>query len=180
MKHIVTYNIFESNISESNRYLNSGDKIIFLDIDGVLRPINSYIGKDEYGQLFTEDCIQALRYLITMTGAYIVISSTWKASGLLIMKEIWDKRNLPGEVIDITPNEVDVVDSGAAEFYDLVDRGLEIEQWIKNNNFSGRYVIIDDITDFTEEQTKHYVKTDTNVGLTMDNVEQAINILKQS
>jgi len=154
--------------------------IIFLDIDGVLRPINSYIGKDEYGQLFTKECLDSFRYLIDNSNTKIVISSTWKSSGLVIMKELWEKRNLPGEVIDITPNEVDVVDSGNAEFYDMVDRGLEIEQWIKDNNFTGNYLIIDDVPDFTDEQMNHYVKTDTNVGLTMNDVKKCLEILNKS
>lgn len=154
------------------------DNIIFLDIDGVLRPLHSYIGTDGYGQLFTKECIDNFKYLIDNTNTKIVICSTWKSSGLIIMKEIWDKRNLPGDVIDITPNEVDVVDSGNAEFYDLVDRGLEIEQWIVNNNFTGNYVIIDDVPDFNKEQMSHYVKTSPKTGLTMADVMKCIDILK--
>lgn len=150
--------------------------ILFLDIDGVLRPTNSYIGKDEYGQLFIDSCVDALKYLIDKTGGKIVISSTWKSSGLIIMKEIWEKRGLPGEVIDITPNEVDVVESGMAEFYDMVDRGMEIDQWLKNNNYSGEYIIIDDVTDFTEEQLKRYIKTDSKIGLTITDVDNYLKI----
>jgi len=168
MKHIKAYYLFESNNDHS---------VIFLDIDGVLRPLHSYIGKDEYGQLFTTDCIGAFKYLIDNTNAKIVISSTWKSSGLEIMKEIWNKRGLPGDVIDITPNEVDVVDSGSAEFYDLVDRGLEIEQWIKDNNFTGKYLILDDTPDFNREQLNHYVKTKPSTGLTMDDVKKCLEIL---
>lgn len=156
---------------------NTEFNIIFLDIDGVLRPLHSYIGTDEYGQFFTEECIYNFKYLIDNTNAKIVITSTWKSSGLIIMKEIWDKRNLPGEVIDITPNEVDVVDSGNAEFYDLVDRGLEIKQWITNNKFTGNYVILDDIPDFNNEQMNHYVKTSPKTGLTMIDVRKCIDIL---
>ena len=170
MKHLQSYKLFEE--------LSNSESIIFLDIDGVLRPSYSYIGTDEYGQLFTEECLEAFKYLIESTNAKIVISSTWKSSGLIIMKEIWEKRGLPGEVIDITPNEVDVVDSGNAEFYDLVDRGLEIEQWMNNNNFIGNYVIIDDVPDFSKEQIEHYVKTNPKTGLTMEDVKKCIDILK--
>ena len=153
-------------------------KVIFLDIDGVLRPIHSYIGKDEYGQLFVDRCVDSLRYIIENTNASIVISSTWKSSGLIIMKEMWNKRNLPGNIIDITPNEVDVVESGNAEFYDLVDRGLEINQWIINNNFNGKYLIIDDLPDFTDVQMTKYIKTNPSIGLTMDDAKKCIEILK--
>jgi hypothetical protein len=90
---------------------------------------------------------------------------------------MWHDRNLPGLIIDITPNEVDVVDSGNAAFYDLVDRGLEIEQWIKNNRYKGNYLIIDDVTDFNKEQMDKFVKTDSYSGLTMDDVEKCFKIL---
>ncbi len=151
--------------------------IIFLDIDGVLRPINSNIGKDSYGELFKKDCVEAFKYLIGNTNTKIVISSTWKSSGLESLKKMWHDRNLPGLIIDITPNEVDVVDSGNAAFYDLVDRGLEIEQWIKNNSYKGNYLIIDDITDFNKEQMDKFVKTNSYSGLTMDDVEKCFKIL---
>jgi hypothetical protein len=149
--------------------------IIFLDIDGVLRPTNSYIGRDEYGKLFIDECVDAFNYLLKRTGGRIVISSTWKSSGLIIMKEMWVKRGLPGEVIDITPNEVDVVESGVTEFYDMVDRGMEIDQWLNNNNYTGDYIIIDDVPDFTKEQMLKYIKTNPNIGLTKEDVDNYLN-----
>jgi len=149
--------------------------IIFLDIDGVLRPTNSYIGRDEYGKLFINECVDAFNYLLMRTGAKIVISSTWKSSGLIIMKEMWVKRGLPGEIIDITPNEVDVVEYGVTEFYDMVDRGMEIDQWLNNNNYKGDYIIIDDVPDFTKEQMLKYIKTNPNIGLTKEDVDKFLS-----
>ena len=169
MKYLKTYNVYE-------QYIN--DSIIFLDIDGVLNLLHIDTGKDEYGQIFSNECVEAFDYLIEKTNANIVIISTWKSSGLSIMKEMWINRELPGNVIDITPNEVDLVDNGVVDFYDMVDRGLEIEQWIKNNNFKGSYVIIDDVTDFNKEQMLHFVKTNPKAGLTMNDSEKAIKILK--
>ena len=69
-------------------------KIIFLDIDGVL---NVYCeSRDEYGCCFHSHLVENLRILIEQTGAKIVIISTWRFSGLEIIKEMWEKRNLPG------------------------------------------------------------------------------------
>lgn len=146
--------------------------IIFLDIDGVLRPTNEFIGSDEYGKYFNSDCISAFSYLLENIDAKIVISSTWKASGLSVIKEMWTKRALPGFVIDITPNEVDIVNSGLTEYYDMVDRGMEIDQWIKDNNYTGKYIILDDVIDFTEEQKKHLIKCNPDTGLTADKVSK--------
>ena len=75
------------------------NKIIFLDIDGVLNVISQ--GKDEYGSKFHKHFEDNLKTLIEKTGAKIVITSTWRSSGLNVMKNMWKDRKLPGEVIDI-------------------------------------------------------------------------------
>lgn len=84
------------------------NKIIFLDIDGVLNVIPQ--GHDKYGAIFHKHFEDNLRWIIEETGADIVISSTWRMSGLNIMQEMWRVRNLPGKVVGITPTEVDVVE----------------------------------------------------------------------
>ena len=58
-------------------------KVIFLDIDGVLNIIPQ--GRDQYGSLFHPQFEDNLQYLIEQTKADIVISSTWRYSGLKVM-----------------------------------------------------------------------------------------------
>jgi len=150
------------------------NKIILLDIDGVLNV--DFPSHDEYGRCFHPNFVDNLKYIIDETGAKIVISSTWRFSGLVIMKEMWEKRNLPGEVIDITPH------------IDICKRGEEIEYWLKNNEVDS-YVIIDDDNDMLENQQQNFVKTSKNVshedninngmGLTLKCAEKAIKILKK-
>lgn len=162
------------------------DKIIFLDIDGVLNVIGQ--GHDEYGQIFHKHLEDNLRYVIEQTGAKIVISSTWRMSGLKVMKEMWEKRNLPGEVIGITPTEVDVVNRGTVEFYDMVDRGYEIQQYINDNNVKN-YIIFDDDNDMLPSQFPYFIRTSNNqdhedcvdigYGLTRKCAEKAIEILNR-
>lgn len=101
-------------------------KVIFLDIDGVLNVYPQ--GRDEFGSLFHKHFEDNLRLVIEKTNAKIVISSTWRYSGLKVMKDMWKQRNLPGEVIDITPDCAQIVDNGIVEFYDLVERGHEIQE----------------------------------------------------
>lgn len=160
-------------------------KVIFLDIDGVL---NVYCeGRDQYGCTFHQHLVDNLKRIIDETGAKIVISSTWRIDGLDVMKEMWLYRNLPGEVIDITPNEVDIVNLGICEFYDLVDRGYEIQQWIDDNK-PEKYCIIDDDNDMLPSQKPFFVRTsgnsnhhdcvDIGYGLTEICAENVINILK--
>ncbi len=116
-------------------------KIIFLDIDGVLNVINQE--RDNYGHLFHDEFVENLNMIIqAVPEAKIVISSTWRHSGLKVMQEMWSHRSLPGEVIDTTPgifgHKTDV------KFFNSykdqhptpktnspdIPRGLEIDYWL--------------------------------------------------
>ena len=164
-------------------------KIIFLDIDGVLNvhSIGSKYERDRFGHLFVQDFVDNLRFIIDETGAKIVISSTWRMAGLEIMKELWEERGLPGEVIDITTNSYEIVQEGREEFYDRVERGHEIQEWIDSHSGIDSYVIIDDDNDFLPHQRSRFVRTANNInhpdsidigyGLTRECSNQAIRIL---
>lgn len=156
------------------------DKIIFLDIDGVLNVIPQ--GYDKYGAIFHNHFEENLRILINKTDAKIVISSTWRMSGLEVMQNMWKERKLAGEVIDITPCDRWMED------YEIEgrDRGYEIQHWLDRNPVKS-YVIIDDDSDMLPRQMNNFVKTSGNVshkdcvdigyGLTMQCVNEAIKIL---
>jgi len=159
-------------------------KVVFLDIDGVL---NVYCeSRDKWGCTFHQHLVDNLRYIIEKTDAKIVISSTWRYDGLEVMRQMWLDRNLPGEVIDITPDAPEVVKNGLAEFYDLVDRGHEIKLWLDNNTVD-KYCIIDDDNDFLKEQRNNFIRTSNNTdhpdcvdigyGLTKICADKVINIL---
>lgn len=168
-------------------------KLLFLDLDGVLNPMHysnalfkmwnaskkEIKSHDEFGQLFFYQNCEALKIIIDNTGAEIVISSTWRMAGLKQMQQMWLKRGLAGKVIGITPTEMDLVANGTVEFYDQVGRGDEIKQWIKDNDYKGNYVIIDDDNDFLKEQFPFFVKTNTWVGLTKTNAKVVIEILNK-
>lgn len=62
-------------------------KVIFLDIDGVLNVYPQ--GFDEYGSKFHPHFVENLKCLIEKTEAKILISSTWRFSGLKVMQEMW-------------------------------------------------------------------------------------------
>jgi hypothetical protein len=156
------------------------DKIIFLDIDGVLNVIPQ--GHDKYGSQFHKHFEENLRDLIKRTGAKIVLSSTWRMSGLSVIQEMWKVRKLAGEVIDITPcarwMEDDEIEGH--------DRGYEIQHWLDRNTVKC-FVIIDDDTDMLPSQKNNFVKTSDNTdhedcidagyGLTKQCVERAVAIL---
>jgi hypothetical protein len=159
------------------------EKIIFLDIDGVL---NVYCeSRDEFGCTFHSHFVDNLKWIIDNTGAKIVISSTWRMDGLDKMRDMWIKRGLPGEVIDITPTTV-VVDNADNEFYDWADRGYEIQQWINDHDIKC-YCIIDDNDDMLPSQMNNFVQTSSNedhpdcvdigYGLTRKCSEMVVKIL---
>lgn len=151
------------------------NKIIFLDIDGVL---NVYCEeRDEFGCIFHKHFEENLKWIIEETNAKIVISSTWRMSGLKVMQEMWKHRNLAGDIIDVTP------------FSAFCVRGEEIQTWLDNNEVLN-YVIIDDDDDMLPTQKSNFVKTSNNqhhpdsidigYGLTKKCAEMAIQILNNT
>ena len=160
-------------------------KVIFLDIDGVLNIIPEEY--DQYGGIFHQHLVDNLRRIIEQTGAKIVISSTWRHGGLERMRSLWKDRNLPGEIIDITPDCYDLVNEGRFKYLDQVDRGHEIDYWLEGRNDIENYVVIDDDNDFLPHQRNRFVRTANNInhpdcidigyGLTSECANKAIRIL---
>lgn len=156
-------------------------KIIFLDIDGVLNCESAYRnGECQYQEWVWEDgrkdhyqrfCVRSkelLNKLIDETGAKIVISSTWRHSGIEFMRKVWEMEEMSGEIIGITP-------SMRANGYSI-PRGMEIEYYLNNDlqfhhinwdetvqkeymDKSGieNYIIIDDDGDMLYGQRNHFV-----------------------
>lgn len=160
-------------------------KIIFLDIDGVLNV--AYPKRDKYGRHFHPHLVDNLSYIISKTNAKIVISSTWKSKGLDTLQQMWIDRNLPGEVIDITPFCDQVTKDNGIEFFDDVKRGHEIQYWLDRHPEVSNFVIIDDDSDMMDFQMNNFVHTynnqhhtdsvDRGYGLTKICADMAIQIL---
>jgi hypothetical protein len=56
-------------------------------------------------------------------------------------------------------------------------RGAEVDGWLKEHPEITNYVIIDDRTDFTNNQQEHFVYVNPMWGITDEHVKLAINIL---
>ena len=163
------------------------NKVIFLDIDGVLNTkefhskMTKDAPKDEFGYAFDSTAVANLTHIIEETGAVIVISSSWKFYGVTRLREMWKLRNLPGRVLDITPNTIsdDILLNANLEEMELgVCRGNEIKEWLsKHQGKVSNYVIIDDFDDLLPEQEDHAVITDTLIGITEWDANKAIMIL---
>ena len=166
-------------------------KIIFLDFDGVLNTehnqnMHMYHGKpwkDKHGAFFDPDAVAELKRIVEETGADIVIESSWKHLGLEAMKQMWSDRNMPGNVIDVTPSsasdkwllnaDLDDVDPGRTQW-----KGVEIASWIADNlHEDARYVIIDDEYVILDSQLPHFILTNPYDGITPELADRAIKIL---
>lgn len=130
-------------------------KIIFLDFDGVMDTAyydhilsrDKLPGNDSFGTVFDPICIQNLRYIIDHTGANIVVSSSWKYD--MTMRDLWDMweyRDLPGKVIDVTPTPLN-----------RRKRGDEIDAWLEECLDDCIYAIVDDMDgqNFNEHQIEN-------------------------
>lgn len=153
-------------MEESRQSMN----IIFLDIDGVLNCQLFFKKRIKSKSLIehpiNQICRERVRWLNELcegVNAKVVISSTWRHSGLKYCKEVLEKCGATFDVIDITP---DLRGDGSV-------RGNEIRAWLqKNREFLGHqsefhsYAIIDDDSDMLLCQREHFFQTDTYSGLT--------------
>ena len=88
--------------------------IIFLDIDGVLNCEEAYkggycsyvefinkSGQEDFYSKFYPPSKYLINKLIEQTNADIVISSSWRSSGINWMRDIWKRENMKGEIIGV-------------------------------------------------------------------------------
>lgn len=146
-----------------------GNKILFLDIDGVLNSVRSAYALGGYPHS-TEDtelgkfdhvALALVRRLCKETGCQIVLSSTWRI--IHPFKRLGDDLNLP--IIDRTPQ------LGGA-------RGHEIKHWLDRNECE-RYAIVDDDTDMLPEQIPFFVQTSGTEGMSLRHYKQLEKLLSK-
>lgn len=160
-------------------------KVLFLDIDGVLNSHDNLVslsitkeidGYDEFGQLFDDRCVRFLDWIVKQTKCKIVISSSWRYVGLQKMKDLWKKRNLPGEIIDITPIVKKTFDEENQRYGYFDSRGEEIQKWLDNHKHQIiSYCIVDDDSNMIVDQS--FVKVDGNFGLTYKTSSLIVDLL---
>lgn len=152
------------------------DKVIFLDIDGVLNCISTKarcqgcIGIDDLK-------VKLLKQIIDNTNAKIVLTSTWKTE--------WNKNleecDYTGKYLNnkLKKQKLWILDKTEDN---VENRGQGIYNWIKKYNIK-HWVVLDDeiFKDYKKYGIKRYlVKTefyDDNGGLQEEHVEKAIKIL---
>ena len=146
-------------------------KVIFLDFDGVLNNNSYFLDSKEKAPFFLQDeKMILLKQIVDSTNAKIVLSTSWR--------EIWNSD------LDISSKLKDYFYSFDLSVYDVTkninyNRPLEISTWLKENNVSS-YVILDDIANPWYEHVNNVVVTNKEFnGLSQDDVNKAIDILKK-
>jgi hypothetical protein len=148
-------------------------KIIFLDIDGVIC-LPSSMKFHLWGP--DPNCVAQVNRIIEVTGAKIVLSSSWKHIEPTYPAAYQRVLNLGirGEIIDHTPDEGSIRGAG--------DREKEIHRWLIESYGSLQdapgFVILDDYP--MENDLKEFsIKTTWVSGLTKELADQAIGILEK-
>jgi hypothetical protein len=161
------------------------DRVLFLDIDGVLN-CHEELHPDVLCGQFHRDKVERLNRILYHTGAKIVLSSAWRY--LLYRGDMnlsgldWLLRNngvFAGRIIGVTRKdtmrESDQFDG--KNWPVCNERGQQITDWLKENPGTVKYAVIDDLDLGISEAGHPFVHTDGSVGITDDEANQIIALL---
>jgi len=138
------------------------DKVLFLDVDGVLHRDVPEHEED----LFLPGCMQQLRLIIERTGAQIVLSSSWRGCPKS-RSEVSLQLSKYG-----IPNFVACTRDGGDEYA----RNEDILDFVARNPCRN-WVAIDDYQLY--ELGGHYIQTNPDYGLTSSEAQHAIRVLNR-
>ena len=126
------------------------NNFIFTDIDGVLNP--------KFKPIWDRKCVDVYNKICSDFDLKPVISSTWRINYTIPeLQKIFNKQGILTKIYDYTPILMD-------------HRGLEIDQWLMENNWN-KYVVIDDSINQITQYVNNVVKCDGWIGLTYDHYD---------
>lgn len=153
-------------------------EIVFLDIDGVLNDDRSITRTKSRAIFIDQDKLLRLKRIVNVTGAKIVLSSTWRYDR--------DDARYNGDFLELQQAFQNV----GLDFYDFtpvdaigIRRGMEIKAWLGLHPEVKRYIILDDnLFDFEERGLlPRLIKTEFgDGGLTEAHVQVAIDLLLET
>lgn len=151
-------------------------RILFLDVDGVLNNRHTR-ATTETGWCFVDDFLVArVHKIVDATGALIVLSSTWR--------DDWNTEDESKNGHDFNELRAKFREFGM-DFYDRTGawqtrgRGWEIMAWMASVSDIESFVILDDWNDMGPI-SDHLIQTNPSLGLTEEQVQEAIKILLQN
>lgn len=174
-------------------------KAVFLDVDGVLRPLTAggfrsmmvdgeWALKSETAD-FISGAMLALRRIIEQTGAIIILSSEWRRDEPMrdgVDSILRDYEMFPCH--SWTPTDL-LRDMGTENPFAAFTerRAREISTFLSKNPQVRQWVVLDDINMAAADEdrkpgslrmTERIVQTHRKIGLTMENAKAAIQILR--
>ena len=156
-------------------------KIIFLDIDGVIKTKHSLRSafikyRKLVPDILDERAVNNLNRLVKETDAKIVITSTWRYGNTAEdLQQVLAKHGVTGEVIGMTP-ELGQMENHS---FDKITRGHEIQEWLNLYKVPVDYVILDDDTNILPQQINRFVKCDNENGFADENKYQEALVILQ-
>ena len=146
-------------------------KIIFLDVDGVLNSEefsrwlwDNHEKKYRGYELLDQRAILCLQDIVFVTGAEIVLSSSWRISSLRT-KQLKEQ---------LLPYGLEIIDHTFSDARG--ERGDEIKEWLSRNPDVSHYVILDDDNDMSDIKD-HLIQTTFYKGLLPEHAAKAIEML---
>lgn len=182
-------------------YKEDRAKIIFLDIDGVVRPLYgnqfqiSSIQMDgenvpliaDGGTEFMTTAMNSLRYILAQTNAGIVLSSEWRRFSTLrdgVVRTL-QQHGLPAPFDDTPKHEREFGTGNILKSF-AVRRAREIGEWLRQHPDTRQWVALDDIDlGMADDErqagqpllTPRFVLTDKSACLTTKDAKWAVSIL---
>lgn len=145
------------------------ERVIFLDFDGVLRPLAARCDRDGWAA----ESVGALNYITDVSGACIVVSSTWRNDhSFKAIVQLLRSKEVRGEIVGVTPLSHTLNDKRL--IVPATTRGNEIGQWLEANK-TDAFVILDDAGDL-EPFNDRLVRTDSREGLKRRHAERALEL----
>ena len=145
-------------------------KVIFLDVDGVLNnPRTKTRTRD--GWRFVDDyLVERFAQIVRATQAKVVLSSSWR--------EGWDDNEIYFQDLrrKLVSYNIPLQDR-TGEWRKT--RAQEIMEYLAQHPEITNYVILDDVPDFSSIGYKNVVLINDLLGLTEQNVKEAIEILEE-
>lgn len=141
-------------------------KYVMCDIDGVIDISTHQLN-------FDKELLENVFTLCELYRAKIVLSTSWR-----FYKTIEEYNKIfKGLVIDVTPTYFSI-EGEELVLHDLYQRGLEIKQWLNENNVSiENCVIIDDYNEFLPEQQHRFIECKSSKGFDKERLNYALELI---
>jgi hypothetical protein len=165
------------------------NKIVFLDIDGVLNSIswnNKHQNEIRKGELISEEKVKLLARLVKRTGAKIILHSGWRfwfdddikplrKEAVKLVKLLKEESvYIAGKTPDLTTEEI-----RKTKKFSIV-KADEIFLWLRMNTDIENWVVLDDIDLKHKNIKEHQILINPNLGLTQKDIGDAEKILLDS